>query len=152
MAANQVHRTIATGTSNTSKKVVTVQSVCILHAGIKCMAERKNFLIVEITHATLIISFYFAGANQVLKGSSGWIVLQPVSELEWLALTSLLNKYVFSSHFVQPYPLIYLKPRDFYAYFSWFLWPVWSRPLSSREDSILKEYRWGLYSTLYLSL
>ena len=120
MAANQVHRTIATGTSNTSKKVLTVQSVCILHAGVKCMAERKNFLIVEITHAT-IISFYFAGANQVLKGSSGWIVLQPVSELEWLAPTSLLNKYVFSSLFVQPYPLMYLKPRYFYAYLFCFL-------------------------------
>ena len=35
----------------------------------------------------------FTGVNQVLKESSDWTVLLPVSASEWLALTSLLNRW-----------------------------------------------------------
>ena len=35
----------------------------------------------------------FTGVNQVLKESSDWTVLLPVSESEWPVLTSLLNRW-----------------------------------------------------------
>ena len=35
----------------------------------------------------------FTGVNQMLKESSDWTVLLPVSASEWLALTSLLNRW-----------------------------------------------------------